>query len=393
MEFRKKVPQVAVILEVANKSTRDMLAGITDYAKVHGPWAMHIIEGYKTGQRLYRFNRWGATGIIGLIQTEEVADYILSANLPTVIIEPENYLPAEHPISKFSTVFCDTESVGIYAAEYLLGLGFKNFAFVGEIRNIHWSYGRGKAFRERLGQEGLSCFLYSKPHKQEESDWGLEIERMCIWLKSLPKPVAILAANDLRGQHVLEACMIAGISVPYEVAVLGVDNDELLCESSFPPMSSLLMNTKEVFYKTAELLDQLMKRKIRKKTLIAYGPKCIIARRSTDPVNCVDKIVSQALDFIWINSGKPLSINSIARELDISRRTLEVRFRDYTGSTILQEINRVRLERARSLLLTTKLSISEITSICGFSSESYLGKLFREKLGTTMSRYRESRMS
>ena len=269
-------------------------------------------------------------------------------------------------------------------------LGFKNYGFVGEINDVHWSRYRGKAFREQLHQAGFSCHVYGSPPNNEARDWALEHGRLSQWLKSLPKPIAILAGMDARGHQVLETCLNSGISVPYEVAILGVDNDELICESTFPPMSSILMEAKDVFFYAAEILDKLMQRKIRKKTDLRYGPKCVVARRSTDPVNCVDKLVSQALDFIWINSGKPFSIDRMARMLDISRRTLEKRFREKVGSGISQEINRVRLEKAKSLLLSTALSISEITGLCGYNTDSYLGILFKEKYGMTMTKFRQA---
>ena len=388
----KRIPQVAVILEAGNKSTRDMLTGITNYARIHGPWALPIIEGKGRGQRLYQFDVWGGTGIIGLIQSPDVADYILKANLPTVIIDPEDEFQPPHPLSKLSTVSCDTEAIGRFAADYFMAMEFKHYGFVGEINNVHWSRYRGQAFQEQLQKAGFNCHVYGSPPNNEARDWALEHGRLSQWLKSLPKPIAILAGMDARGHQVIEACLNSGISVPYEVAVLGVDNDELLCESTFPPMSSILMDAKDVFFYAAEILDRLMQRKIRKKTDLRYGPKCVVTRRSTDPVNCVDKLVSQALDFIWINSGRPFNISHIAGMLDISRRTLEKRFREKVGTSISQEINRIRLEKAKSLLLTTDLSISEITALCGYNADSYLGILFKKKYGMTMTKYRQTHL-
>jgi len=208
--------------------------------------------------------------------------------------------------------------------------------------------------------------------------------------QALPKPVALLAAMDNRARQVMDACALAGIAVPNEIAILGVDNDSDLCENATPPMSSILLNAEHSSYEAAEYLDQLMRHTTHERRVFSYGPSHVVSRQSTAVFHIDDPIVMRALDFINANACSAINVPDVIKHLHASRRLTEMRFREKLGHTILEEIRRVRLERVCTLLKESEKLISEITSECGFDSESHLGTLFRRHFGCTMRDYRKN---
>ena len=386
------MPQVAVLLPTSVKICRDMRRGVLQYAYRHGPWGLHLIEGREGEQKLIRMKEWGCTGIIGRLYTPELAKAALGARLPLVVMDPpSSLLRPGQPLARHSVVKSDTAAVGRMAAEYFLARKFVNFAYVGEVHGLEWSVTRGAAFADAVREAGFPCHLYgSLPHAEQE-DAGLERGRLCAWLSDLPKPVALLAAMDNRGRQVLDACARAGIAVPAEVAVLSVDNDEDLCETTQPPMSSILFDAERASYEAAQVLDGLMRRAGRKRSTITYGPLRVVSRRSTEAMQIGDGMVVRALEFIALNACSGISVPDVARHVSASRRLIEIRFRDSLGHTILDEIQRVRLERVCTLLRETNRQIGEIVHACGFDSESHVSALFRRRFGCTMRDYRKTR--
>jgi LacI family transcriptional regulator len=194
---------------------------------------------------------------------------------------------------------------------------------------------------------------------------------------------------DGRGRQVLDACMGANLTVPDEVAVLGVDNDDLICDATFPTMSSIQTNSQQTGFLLAEHLDALMSGKRLSRRVFPTMPTRVVTRRSTDATVIRDPQVARALEFIWRNAGhQPISVADVVAQIGASRRFAERHFKSVTGRTILDEIRRVRLERVCTLLAESNLPISEITRECGFERESYLSRLFRQRFDQTMSAYR-----
>jgi len=368
-----KVPQVAVLLPTSVKVSRDMRRGILQYVYRHGPWGLHIIEGRSGEQKLVRMKEWGCTGIIGRLYTPELIRIGSRADVPMVVVEPGNDLRKGHRLAGCSVVRSDTVAVGNMAAEYFLGRKFTHYAYVGEVRGVEWSVRRGKAFSEVVSAAGFDCHVYGALSKAEQKDAGLERKRLCAWLGDLPKPTALLAAMDNRGRQVMDACALAGINVPREIAVLGVDNDEDLCETTTPPMSSILLDAERASYDAAQHLDDLMRHAARKRKVIIYGPARVVSRRSTETTQIADIIVVRALEFIALNACSGISVPDVVGHVQASRRLTEMRFREVLGRTILEEIQRVRMERVCTLLKETNSPIGVITQNCGFESESHLG--------------------
>ena len=387
-----KMPQVAVLLPTSVKVCRDMRRGVLQYAYRHGPWGLHILEGRQGEQKLIRMKEWGCTGIIGRLYTQELAQAAFAAEVPMIVMDPApDLLQAGQPLAHHSVVKSDTEAVGRMAAEYFLSRKFVHFAYVGEVHGLAWSKTRGQAYDEVVQRAGFCCHIYGALPKAEQEDAGLERDRLCAWLRDLPKPVALFVAMDNRGRQVLDACAWADIKVPTEVAVLSVDNDEDLCETTMPPMSSILLDAERASYEAAQLLDGLMRRATRKRQIITYGPAHVISRRSTDALQISDGMVVRALEFIALNACSGINVPDVVRHVSASRRLTEIRFRETLGHTILDEIQRVRLERVCMLLRETNLQIGEIIRACGFDSESHVSTLFRRRFSCTMRDYRRTR--
>lgn len=380
------------MLPTSVKVCRDMRRGVLQYVQRHGPWGLHILEGRQGEQRLVRMKEWGCTGIIGRLYTPELKEIALNAHVPTIVMDPAPSLTRPGgPLARHSVVHSDTAAVGRMAAHYFLERKFTHFAYVGEVHGLEWSAKRGLAFAEAVRQAGFDCHTYELPGRADLEDAGLERDRLCAWLRTLPKPVALLAAMDNRGRQVLDACALADIPVPRDIAVLGVDNDEDLCETTTPPMSSILLDAERASYEAARHLDDLMRRATRKRLVIVYGPSHIVSRRSTEVSLVSDRVVSQGLEFIALNACEGIGVPDVVRHVRASRRLAELRFRRELGHTILDEIQRVRLERVCTLLRETNEPIGEIIRTCGFDSESHVSTLFRRRFDCTMRDYRKRR--
>lgn len=390
LSLQTRMPRVLLIFPTSIQTCRWMLRGILRYVHLHGPWELHIIEDREGEQKLRQSKAWGGTGIIGYVHNKAHADAVLAAGVPAVIVDPlKEYLISSHPLSRFSRVSCDSREVGRVAADYFLERNYTNFAFVGEINDIHWSHDRATAFSARISEHGFESHIYPVLTVRERNDFGVEQKRLCSWLKALPKPVAIMAAWDVRGRQVLDACMKAGIPVPQEVAVLSVDDDEILCETTNPSMSSIQMGAEEACYQGAKILDELMRGKGQPgKRIIPYGAVRVVTRRSTEAIRIGDPLVVKALEFIWLNVGTPMTVADVARHLSVSRRLLEIHTRKALGRTVHDEILRVRLDRVQSLLRDTRMTVSEVADTCGFAGPSHLGRRFQSAFKMTPSAFR-----
>lgn len=380
-------PKIALLIETARGYGRNLLRGIVRYSRLHGPWGFYVTPG-DFAQVLPQMRLWGGTGIIARVETPRVARAILASGLPTVALDlSEEQLRPDNPLSRLSEVASDSRGAARLAAGHLLERGFRHYAFVGLAGRI-WSQRRQDAFCERIGAAGFKPHVYVPPRRRLDRLWEREQGILADWLRRLPRPVGLMACNDDRGREVLEACRAAGIRVPEEMAVVGVDNDELLCELADPPLSSVALNAEAGGYRVAALLDRMMRGRARKPARLVVEPLHVVTRRSTDIVALDDPVVASALHFIHDHAGRPIDVGDVVEHVLVSRRALEIRFKKVTGRTLLAELRRVRLERARRLLRETDLSLSRVAGAAGYSSESYLTQVFRQELGQTPARYR-----
>jgi LacI family transcriptional regulator len=388
----QEIPKVALLVETARSFGRDFLSGIARYSRHHGPWIFHITPG-DFEHDVPKMKQWGGSGIIARIPNERVAKAILSANLPTIALGlTEEQMRGGGPLAHLSEVSSDAGHVARLATEHFLERQLKHFAYVG-VEGRAWSRRRGEAFAEILREAGYEPHMYRHPRRVRDRVWERELEIMAHWLRSLPLPIGLFACNDDRGRQVLEACRYAGLAVPEEVAVLGVDNDAVFCELADPPLSSIALNAETAGYRAAELMDGMIHGRIRQPSKVTVEAIRVVTRRSTEVVAVADSDVAEALQFIRREKGRGLSVVDVAAEVAVSRRHLERRFRDTVGRTILEEIQLARIEHAKHLLLETKYPIAKVAELSGFGSTGYFVQFFHNRVGKTPRKFRVELMA
>ena len=257
-------------------------------------------------------------------------------------------------------------------------------AFCG-IPHFNWSKWRGEHFGRLAREAGCKCFVYeSAPAAVGQT----EQTRLRAWVRDLPKPIGVFACFDIEAQRLLDACRETNIAVPEEVAVLGVDNDLLLCNLSNPPLSSVIPDARRTGYEAAALLDRMIAGEFVAPEAHLFRPLGIVTRQSTDVLAIPDPDVAAALRLIREHACDGINVEDLLRKVLMSRRVLEERFRRILGRTPHQEIMRVKLARARRLLAETNLPLSGVARQVGFSHEEYLSVVFKRETGQSPRAFR-----
>jgi LacI family transcriptional regulator len=296
---------------------------------------------------------------------------------------------------EFTTLRSDDEAIGRIGAEHLLERGFRNFGFIG-FEMEAWSDRRETAFVDRLDRESLGCSVfksgwYGSSHSSASAK-TLENDqrRLADWIESLPKPVGIMACNDISGKQVMDCCMLRELPVPEKVAVVGVDNDEVLCNFCQPPLSSVVPNAELIGYRAAETLAHLMLGQPVKPLLRLVDPLDVKVRQSSDVVAIEDPDLASALNFIRSNACFGITVNDVLAHTSLSRSSLERRVRKMLGRSPQQEIRNAQLKQVRLLLNETDLSIEQIAVQCGFEHPEYLHVMFKREFKMTPGEFRKA---
>jgi LacI family transcriptional regulator len=278
----------------------------------------------------------------------------------------------------------DDETIGRLAAGHLIERGFRRLAFCGESR-FNWSKNRRRHFEEAVREAKAELYVHDAP---EAAPLGTEHERLVAWVRRLPKPIGVMAAYDIKGQQLLDACRDAGVAVPEEVAVVGVDNDPLLCSLTTPPLSSVIPNARRTGYEAAGLLERMMRGERVAPEAHLIPPLGVQTRQSTDILAVEDREIAASMRFIREHACDGITVEEVLKAVPLSRRILERRFRKVTGRTPHQEILRLRLERVKQLLGETELPLERIAGLAGFAHPEYMNVAFKRELGTTPGKYR-----
>ncbi len=372
--------KVALLIETSNSYARGLLHGIVSYVREHRPWTIHLAEGARGGRPPAWLDRWDGHGVIARVENAAIARSVRRLHLPVVDVSAARLLPS------VPWVETDDEAVAREAFEHLRDRGFRQLAYCGDDR-FNWSRWRREAF-ERLAREaGLPCAVRCAPAgRPAESE--AEVERIAAWVAALPKPVGLMACYDFRGRQVLDACRRRRIPVPEDMAVIGVDDDELLCDLADPPLSSVILNPRRTGYEAAALLDRMMAGERVGPEARRIGPLGVATRQSTDVLAVEDRDVAAVLRFIRERACEGISVKDVLRAHPQSRRRLEQRFRTLIGRSPHDEIMRVRLNRVKLLLAETDLSLERIAELAGFLHVEYLSVAFRREVGMPPSRFR-----
>lgn len=377
----KTTYKVALLIETSNRYGRDLLYGIRDWMRESGSWAVRFTEQGRRAPLPSWLGDWRGDGIIARVDSPQIARALRRTGLPVVDVSAERYA------SEFPRASIDNRAVARLAAEHLAGKGFRHFAFCGDERFL-WSRERGVEFRRRLAGAGeLAADFRPRAGRKPGSD--AENRAIADWLARLPKPVGVFACYDGRAQQVLEACQLVGLHVPDEVAVLGVDNDDVLCDLCSPPLSSVQPNARRTGYEAAAMLAQLMPggRPAAPGTRL-IEPVRVIERQSTDVVSVADDRVAAALKFIRHHACEGVNVADVLRAVPMSRTLLERKFKALLGHSPHRQLVQVKIERAKHLLAESELSIAVVAELAGFDSASYLSVAFRRETGQSPYTYR-----
>jgi LacI family transcriptional regulator len=364
---------------------RGVLAGIEDWLLETGAnWRLRHAP--STNRVMPSLREWQAHGVLGHVFEEGLAKGLTELQLPwvnTTLTIPWLNVPA---------VDAHHSQVGRMAADYLLERSFRSFGFFGNKWAL-FSRLRELGFRQRLQEAGFDAVPHYAdylPMRPTSSSWVQTDAEMSDWLQALPKPVAVFCCHDVPACDLIEACANLELRVPEDVAILGVDNDRFECEMAHPTLSSIALPTREIGRTAAALLDQAMRAEAVSTKPQLISPTHVVARRSTDMHAVTDACVQRALTFLKARSGEDIGVNDVAEAAGLSRRQLERRFRDALGRTVLNEIHRLRVERALKLLAESNMKIDTIAYRVGFSGSRQMADVFRKLLGKAPSQFRNS---
>ena len=373
--------QVLLVIESSRESGRQFIAGVSDYAQHFGPWRFHWQPQGLNGLARPLGKLW-CDGVI----LRDVADLaaVRAAGVPAIVLGH-----AKRRVKGAVFVGVDDEAVSQVVTSHLRQRGFRNFAFCG-YRGVPWSESREESYSRVLRQEGFRVACLRVPL---EAEHGLGTagarEQLKDWFQKLPRPVGLMAANDDLGEQVIELCKEAGIRVPDDCAVVGVDNDPVVCGLSDPPLSSVNIHFRQAGYRAAATLDRLMHGNPPPDWSIHAEAGDLVERQSSNRIAVEDPAVARALRFIHNQGRGPVSVAEIARESGVSRRILEQRFRQELSQSVLQVHRAVRAAHIARLLTETDLSLAEVAEQCAFTQFSHLTRFFRAMRGETPSAFRK----
>lgn len=363
------MPQIAVICDYAGSYGRNVLRGIVRFAREVGDWEFTLPAMF-TFLPIDHIGFAHADGLIAMVHNEELAQRIRSSGVPTVNVS------AALADLDLPTVLPDDRQVGRVAYAYFRERGFRSLAFCG-VPGVYWSAVRRDVFLEEAAKDDLTCVvLEAYPELPPE------------WFRTLPKPAAVFACNDRWGWHALDACRLAGVRVPEDVAILGVDDDELVVGLTSPPLSSIPTPGERIGYEAAALLSRILEGKTPPVAPIRLPVGTVITRQSSDVLAIGDPLVAGALKLLREAGAETPHVDELARALGVSRRSLERQFRAALGRSPAEEIRRSTIERAKQLLADTDLTIGKIADRLGFSSQSRFAAVFHAEVGHTPTAFR-----
>jgi LacI family transcriptional regulator len=380
--------RIGLLIDASPEFGRGVLAGITDYATEHGQWTFfhyeRIVDAIPPQLRL-----WKPDGILALIRSAKLAGSIKRTGLPTVDMS------GTHSIEGVPVVGSNQDEIVQLAADHLMECGLKNFAYCGT-PGVRFSDDRSARFADYLNKAGHKVDVFQSSQSfhlmdvsaAEMRNW-LRHSTLANWLHELPKPVGLMASDDRRAQEVLNICGEATIAVPGEVAVIGVDNDELISRLCRPPLTSVQTNTHRIGYTAAETLGYMLAGKKAPTEKIKVRPLGVVIRQSTNVLAFADPEVVKAIRFIREHACSGIQLEDVQKEVHLSRSTLERRFIKVLGRGPKAEINGIQINRVMELLSTTDYSLETIARLSGFNYVESMFALFKKRTGRTPGEYRK----
>jgi LacI family transcriptional regulator len=307
-----------------------------------------------------------------------MAAEIVRRKLKVVCLGGEGFKDSRY-VGTGSEALCRT------AIEHLADRGFNRLAYFGDPAS--WSVKRAESITQIAQERKLDISFFPQPHSSRTRGHETLMRALVDWLNQLEQPVGILAADDLLGRRVIDACAVAGIHIPEQIAVIGIDNDELICDLAHPSLTSVALNAERIGFESARILDELI-RGVKPPKWLEIDPMGVVARQSTELLAIEDADIAAALRFIRSHACDGVTVSEVVEQISVSRKTLEERFKRILGRTPQVEIRRIQLQRAKDLLVRSDLKLASIASKAGFSSVQYLHASFKKEVGLTPFEYR-----
>ena len=394
---RQKNKRIVVALRLSTQAGQRTLQGLYRYlTETRTHWDIRIKrDSDEFGlENVARYRNWGIDGIVfGMCAPDSRLDAsvaeIAAQPMPIVAVDVRDQPALDRRAAGIAFVNTDAESVGVEAANFLLRQGgYKSFGYVPDFRGRSWSTRRGDAFAAELARQGFDCAHYAHPPLDRDN-----FEHFKAWVSALPKPTALFVACDDQALTILENCRVLGLSIPHDVSILGVDDDELIDEACAPTLSSVHPNHERQGYLAAARLNDLLAGQADVPRHTEIPILNISARNSTRSESPAGVLVQGALSYIAQNARHGIDPAAVAHQLKVSRRLLDLRFREITGTSVSAAIREQQLADVRDRLAHTNDAIDKITEACGFANANYLKDLFKRRFGVTMRDWRAQNLS
>ena len=377
--------KILVLIDSATEFSRRFLTGLIQYANENGPWTFYRLLSYY--KALYgesgiveRIKEWKIEAVIAQWEYEGV-DFLDQLDIPV-------FLQSYRNISgRFSKISGDYIGAGVMAAQFFAKRHFKNFAFYGN-KNFFWSKARAEGYRREV-ERIRGNYYYFESELLDSMQWSREHVELDNWLQGLPKPVALFACDDNFALQVSEMCKVNNINIPDELSLLGVDNDELICNLSHPSISSIVTDDENGGYQTGKMLQNLILNKNNIPFNINIDPVRIELRQSTEKYNISDSYVKTVLNYIHENIRLNISIDELTAIVPLSRRNLEKKFREATGTSVHQFILDKKVDLISTELLTTDKDLLDIAIETGFNDVRNVYRIFKKYTGYTPVSFRK----
>ena len=373
-------PRVGLLIETSNAYSRGVLKGINAYVHKHFPWSLYLGEYSRGLPDISWLLNWEGEGLIARIDNPRTAEIMKKMNIPIVNVS-SGFIMDGVPL-----IETDDKKIAEMAADHFLELGLQSFAYCGV--NYNWSEWRKNHFNSYLKTRGFHCSIYPC-ESNPDLNWDQDRKQLTQWLYELPQPTGIFAAFDSRAQKIIQICQNELILVPESLAIIGVDNDEMICDFCDPPLTSIIPDSFRTGYLAAQCLDRMMQGYDDLKERKFIEPLGIQKRKSTDIKAITDPDISKAMHYIHKHACEGLNVTKLLSFLPMSRRVFEKRFKNMIGHSPYEEILRVKIERVRDLLIKTDLTQGAIAQRAGFKYESYMNQSFKRMTGQPPGEYRK----
>ena len=377
--------KILLLTDFSSGYSRNLLKGIVRYSKEVGNWSFQRMPLYY--RMLYGENgvvewakKWQADAIIAQL-TDVNIELLNDLNIPIIV---QNYRDRNKAVSNLTGDYFNT---GVMAAKFFLNRGYRNFAFYG-FKGAIWPRERADGYSHEIEKQGYKLAILENDNKDRE-EWSYNHTVLGNWLQSLPKPVALFACDDHFALQISETCNVYNINVPDDIAILGVDNDDLLCNISDPPLSSIVLDVENGGYNAGKLLHQLITKEITEPFNIVVNPLIIERRKSTEKYAVSDKNIRTILNYIEKNYANHLSVEELVKQVPLSRRVLEKKFKEETGESLYQYIQNYRIDQFTRLLITTDYSLFEAALQSGFENYKNVSRIFRKYKSLSPAEYRK----